>query len=768
MGRFRVVTRLSSVVVALALLGVECDESFFIAGLVNLSGPAQGSTRTEAGRANFEVQLADEILEMGVSAVEFYRNSQPQCTDSSGPPWTCTWEYSNVDNGTQEVIARVMHGTAPGARSNPLNFTVAISGNQTRTLPTTTGLVGFIPEVGTVNGVATQGGLAYLASEEFGLAVVDPNGAGGARVLGSSDVPFHGEHVAVQGNRAVVAGLSSLGRSHFWVLDISTPDAPEVVGEFPTSVTPSPTSGVFDLEVNGSVVVASMGRDGVWALDVSNPASPQHVDTEDTVGTAKGIALNAAGSRIYVADHGNVKDLQVISLSGTGALASVGELDLFGLASDIAVEGNRAYVANQSGRLQTIDISSPSSPAWLGVSATTGTPLQISVRGTTAAVLTTTSQGEHLQLFNVSGNNPTLLGTTQVASVGIVRDIVLDGDAVLLGTRTIAWDNQHLASFDTEASFQVWNVGTPASPWLDQRLSVTFMPRDVSQSGNLVAIAGADRMTGKAALKLVDVTATVAPAVTGVLNTTVNSTANTGFLGVVIDAAHDLAMTAMGADGIWTIDISNPANPIKIGSWNTPGSAYRVALNADATLAYVADHFGDLQIVDISNPAFPSSTASLSLFGLATDVKVVGSIAYVANQSGRLQVIDASNPAAPVLIGIAAITGSAFHVAVEGNTAAVVAVDTHNDWLYLLDVSNPTQPTVIESTNIGASGSATGVSFMNGKVAIAGDAVALYDAQSGLFVEALQTIGDAVDVVGDGPVAYVGSLPGTLSVVHVP
>ena len=51
------------------------------------------------------------------------------------------------------------------------------------------------------------------------------------------------------------------------------------------------------------------------------------------------------------------------------------------------------------------------------------------------------------------------------------------------------------------------------------------------------------------------------------------------------------------------MDITNPALPTLVGSSDTPGYAYSVALSPDGTIAYVVDYSGGLQILDVSTCA---------------------------------------------------------------------------------------------------------------------------------------------------------------------
>nr|WP_187647136.1 hypothetical protein [Nitrosophilus labii] len=48
------------------------------------------------------------------------------------------------------------------------------------------------------------------------------------------------------------------------------------------------------------------------------------------------------------------------------------------------------------------------------------------------------------------------------------------------------------------------------------------------------------------------------------------------------------------------IDISDSANPILLGSYDTAGWAYGVTLSSDGTKAYVADGGSGLVVIDLS------------------------------------------------------------------------------------------------------------------------------------------------------------------------
>lgn len=71
------------------------------------------------------------------------------------------------------------------------------------------------------------------------------------------------------------------------------------------------------------------------------------------------------------------------------------------------------------------------------------------------------------------------------------------------------------------------------------------------------------------------------------------------------------AYFAMGADGLWIIDIANPASPALLGRVDTPGTAEDVVVING--YAYVADGSFGLQVIDVQNPSAPAIAGTTTL-----------------------------------------------------------------------------------------------------------------------------------------------------------
>jgi uncharacterized secreted protein with C-terminal beta-propeller domain len=111
----------------------------------------------------------------------------------------------------------------------------------------------------------------------------------------------------------------------------------------------------------------------------------------------------------------------------------------------------------------------------------------------------------------------------------------------------------------------------------------------------------------------------------------------------------DYAYVAAVGAGLIVIDIHDPANPQRVGGYDTSGEAYGVAVAGN--YAYVADGDAGLQVIDIREPANPQRVGGYDTSGYAAGVAVAAYYAYVADRWAGLQVIDIRDPANPQRVG---------------------------------------------------------------------------------------------------------------------
>jgi hypothetical protein len=264
-----------------------------------------------------------------------------------------------------------------------------------------------------------------------------------------------------------------------------------------------------------------------------------------------------------------------------------------------------------------------------------------------------------------------------------------------------------------------------------------------------------------------------------------------------------LAFVAAGGAGLRVVDIGDPARPMEIGAWDSPGYASGIAV--DGNTAYLADGPFGLAVVDVSDPTQPRPTGSayameyaygvafigrqvyvaagsagmlsvdatdpehpmesgaVDTAGFAYGVAAAGARAYVADGWNGLQVVDVADPTEPVLGGLLATSGWAFGVTLSGADAYVADAQAG---LLIVDVSDPDEPGLIGAFDPGPGHA--------GNIAVEGQTAFVADRDGGVRVvdvsrpaapvelSVYSPLGNAVRVVADGRYAYVAA--GTLGV----
>lgn len=164
----------------------------------------------------------------------------------------------------------------------------------------------------------------------------------------------------------------------------------------------------------------------------------------------------------------------------------------------------------------------------------------------------------------------------------------------------------------------------------------------------------------------------------------------------------------------------NLFEPLLSGDWSNPQTLGSVDLGAgeSATSIAVRDKFiyltatandskkADFFIVNATNGNNPLLVSSLKTGDGLNSVAISGNYAYVANINGnQLQIIDISNTNNPLLVssvGFPGNTEDGLSVAIFGQYAYVGSEKSSSQEFYIVNVSNPANPSVVGSLEIDA------------------------------------------------------------------
>jgi hypothetical protein len=150
--------------------------------------------------------------------------------------------------------------------------------------------------------------------------------------------------------------------------------------------------------------------------------------------------------------------------------------------------------------------------------------------------------------------------------------------------------------------------------------------------------------------------------------------------------------------GIEAFDISDSANPKRLGSLATGGNAQ--GITAVGTTAYVADGtryngsawVGHLVIINIDNPTNMTIVGECDLGNFATRVAIAGAFTFVADATAGLQTVNITDPQSPLPVGHFDVCGATEGIKVRNNVA--FTADGYSG-LQILDVTRPLKPTRI-------------------------------------------------------------------------
>jgi len=415
--------------------------------------------------------------------------------------------------------------------------------------------------------VAVSDTTAYLAGGNEGLVTVNVADPTTPTVLATLDTDYRTIGVAVSDATAYLGDSGALS-----VIDVSDPAHPVALGSC------SDSEFLSGLVVTGSTVWGADFFTGLERFDVSDPADPTLETTVVSAGEA--LAITASDSLLYVADSS--AGLQIVDVRNPENPALLGGVTLTGWTRSVAVSGAVAHMGSYWGTLELVDISDPSEPSILGRFETRGEVFGIAVAGT-VDYLACGSEG--IQIVDVANPKaPRLLERLELQDW--IQSVVVSKGTLFVGG---------------SSGLNVLDVTDPADPRsLGTVPDMSVSERGLALSGHLLLIG--DNST--ATLKIFDVSDPGHPTLLGTVQAD-------GWISDVVSVGS-VAMLATGWTGWQAVDISDPANPVLLASYDqAPRDPSGIAVDRDTGTFWLAEG-PVMEGFDLGTDACPALTIDVS------------------------------------------------------------------------------------------------------------------------------------------------------------
>ncbi|MBN2030108.1 T9SS type A sorting domain-containing protein [bacterium] len=491
--------------------------------------------------------------------------------------------------------------------------------------------------------------------------------------------------VTLSGNYAY---LSSGLNSGMRVLDLSNPAAPVEVG---FAINTDPCPGVWSwmsdiIRVSGDRAYV-LYFDGTWSFahyrlyvyDTSDPCAPRqmgYISLPDNC-----TSLFVEGDDVYVTAFEDVglSEVIVIDVSDPAQPIEIGSFATPGMAHEVVVSENRAYVADNDS-LIIFNVTDPVSAIKLGSYAPQGGATfihHVAAHGDTVII---TDSNFGIRILNVSD-------ASNIEEIGSFPHHQTD----VQYSRMKAFDDRlhYLQARDTLVTMIILDVSNPETPvkiGSNDILGIRWF-YGFDFCNECGCIAG-----GKEGLHIVEITAP-----DSISETTIYDPYDLTS-GLAVSRNHAFVGTYM--DNLVVYDVSNPSSPIEVTALKFPESPIK-QISVHGNHLYVpgvkVNHDGGVSVLDISDPTNPTEIAYWSAppgySGIPFNVECYNNYAFVACALGGVEIYDVTQIDQPIPLDNwtlwDAITNQDFGVTNVKIAWPYLFAPDRAFGLYVLDVSDP-------------------------------------------------------------------------------
>ncbi len=277
----------------------------------------------------------------------------------------------------------------------------------------------------------------------------------------------------------MTATASDNKKADFFIVDARNGASPAVT----SSIDTGPGLNAIDAISGYAFVANNSSTAQLQVIDTSNLNSPTLVASFTLPGVsgagAIGNTIFYANNKVYMGtENATGPEFHIIDVSNQTNPVSLGSREMNMEVNAIYVRNNLAYVAvRDDPRLRIYDVSDPSNITQVG-SFTAGGQWPVSLWLASSTAYLGTEQGAQREVFIInvsSSSSPTSTGSFNVSDN--VNDIRVNGNLAFLATA------------DSNAEFQTWDIANPASTSLWSSFNFPQVGSGVDYENNLVYVA---------------------------------------------------------------------------------------------------------------------------------------------------------------------------------------------------------------------------------------------------------------------------------------
>lgn len=562
---------------------------------------------------------------------------------------------------------------------------------------------------------------AYIAAYNEGLLILDLADERTPGLTSTTDLDFNATAIDVTGNEVILGGDSSLA-----IVNTSDKSAPSITTNHSLADIGIPEFSIVSFSRENDFLYLAASTGGVAIIDVSHSSELIVVETIVTPPTSA-LELFIIDRSLIVADGPNgVLVLDIFATTDSDGDEIQDGSDIFptdpnewedadgdGIGDNSDLDDDNDGVPDNNDDFPNNPLeSSDSDGDNVGDNSDLypNDPLEWE-DGDTDGIADNSDLNQAVQISSV----------TTIDTLGQARGVIKDGDTVFVADGTAGVQIYQIQADGTLVKVGEFELG------LD--LGEDVSARSLQKIGNILYVAY--RSQG---LYVLDVTNLSDPQVITTRETLDRST----FVTVFGDRLY-----LSDRDWLQIFDISNPENPIFLGSAEAPEEYHRLV--AENNILYIAGYYAGLVILDMEDPAnvTPISRTGADGFPLWAIAKK-NNYVFVGGEGSGLRVYDVEDPSIPELVATLPLPSEAiakpadqppFKMELSGN---YLFVADGFSGLQIVNISDPLAP-VIE-TELALSGYVFDFT-------ISGYTMIVGATREGIY---LLNLGESLDHDGDG------------------